>query len=57
MLSSIYIKRESDKKKRKKNEKECPLCVAQAFLKLDAWCESTRGLNLKEGGKEEERKV
>ena len=30
---------------------------AQAFLKLDAWCESTRGLNLKEGGKAEERKV
>ena len=28
----------------------CPLS-AQAFLKLDAWCESTRGLNLKKGGK------
>ena len=25
MLSYIYIKSESDKKKRKKNEKECPL--------------------------------
>lgn len=28
---------------------------AQAFLKLDAWFESTRGLNLKEGGKKERK--
>ena len=30
--------------------------VNQAFPKLDAWCESTRGLNLiKEGGKKERK--
>lgn len=45
MLSSIYIKRESDKKSGRKTKKNAP----QEEKKM--WFESTKGLNLKEGGK------
>ena len=41
------VKTRGDKKGGEKRKKTCPLRYAkrfaQAFLKLDAWCESTRG--------------
>ena len=45
MLSCIHIRSKSDKKKAEEKRKRRSPIVNQAFLKLDVWCESTRGLN------------